>query len=312
MTRLLITGSNGLLGQKLMDAFANPGDFPTPLPNLNEVECLFTSVEEEPFKYYGEITYACMDITEMDSILEVVDGFRPDVVLNLAAMTHVDRCENEPERCWKINVEAVANLADACEKYDARIIHISTDFIFDGEDGPYMEDDEPNPLCVYSRSKLASEEVLAGSDVQWSILRTCILYGVGLHLVRNNIVLWLKGELEAGREVSVVYDQYRSPTLAEDLASACLLAVVKQSTGIYHVSGKDIMSILEMAQRLAVHYGLDKNLIKPISAATLNQVAKRPRKTGFILDKAVKELAYSPHTFEQALDIIASQLAREK
>ncbi len=294
-----------------MDAVAKPDVFPASLPDLQDWKFLFTSIEEQPFEHTGGIEYAYMDITEQKSIEEVFSFFKPDVVLNTAAMTHVDQCESERDKCWKTNVQAVAGLADACKLYKSRLIHISTDFIFDGENGPYREEDKANPLCVYSSSKLASEEVLKKSAIPWCILRTCILYGVGKKLVRKNIVLWIKDQLGNNQEINIVDDHYRSPTLAEDLASGCLLAVVKNARGVYNVSGKDLMSIYEMALRLAAFYKLDPSLIHPISAATLNQPAKRPAKTGFILDKAINELNYRPHSFEEALEIITKQLSAQ-
>ena len=138
-------------------------------------------------------------------------------------------------------------------------------------------------MSYYGLSKWKSEQILQQSGCLWSILRTIIIYGTGENLRRNNIVLWGRKALKEGKKLNIIDDQFRSPTLAEDLAQACVLAVEKRAKGVYHASGKDIMSILEMLERMADFYGCDKSIINRISTSTLNQKAKRPPKTGFIL-----------------------------
>jgi dTDP-4-dehydrorhamnose reductase len=125
---------------------------------------------------------------------------------------------------------------------------------------------------------------------------------------RTNIVLWAKGALEKGNPIKVVNDQYRMPTLAEDLAKACLLAIEKKAQGIYHISGKDYMSVIEMVKRIAAFFKLDDSIIEETDSSTLNQAAKRPPRTGFVLDKAINELDYAPHSFEEGLAIVQKQL----
>jgi len=223
-------------------------------------------------------------------------------------MTNVDLCEEKKSECDDLNVNAVQYLADACDKIDAHLIHISTDFIFDGEDGPYKEEDEPNPLSYYGLSKLKSEHLLQAHSVKWTILRTIIVFGVGENLSKGNIVLWAKGALEKGDPLNIIDDQFRAPTLAEDLADACILAANKKAYGIFNASGKDIMSIYEIVERIAKHYGNTTENLNRISTATLNQTAGRPPKTGFVLDKSIEVLGYKPHSFEQCLAIIDQQL----
>ncbi|HIG32638.1 MAG TPA: SDR family oxidoreductase, partial [Flavobacteriales bacterium] len=232
----------------------------------------------------------------------------PDVVINTAAMTNVDLCEDERRACDALNVEAVRYLADACEKIDAHLIQISTDFIFDGEDGPYTEQDKPNPLSYYGLSKLKSEQILQAHSVKWTVLRTIIVFGVGERLSKGNIVLWAKGALTKGDPLNIIDDQFRAPTLAEDLADICILAAKKKALGIFNASGKDIMSIYEIVERIAKHYGNSTDNLNKISTATLKQKAGRPPKTGFILDKSRNELGYNPHSFEECLTIIDQQL----
>ena len=157
-------------------------------------------------------------------------------------------------------------------------------------------------------SKLKSEQLLQAHSVKWTILRTIIVFGVGEKLNRGNIVLWAKGALEKGDPLNIIDDQFRAPTLAEDLADICILAAKKKALGIFNASGKDIMSIYEIVERIAKHYGNSIDNLNKISTATLNQKAVRPPKTGFILDKSRKELGYNPHSFEESLVIIDEQL----
>jgi len=296
--KILITGSNGLLGQKLLHK----------LRVDTNIELIATSRGENRVTEHGGYTYFDLDITDQKQVAKLIESEKPQVVINTAAMTNVDLCEDEKKACDALNVDAVKYLADACAKIDAHLIQISTDFIFDGEDGPYTEEDKPNPLSYYGLSKLKSEQLLQAHAVKWTILRTIIVFGVGENLSKGNIVLWAKGALEKGDPLNIIDDQFRAPTLAEDLASICILAAKKKAFGIFNASGKDIMSIYEIVERIAKHYGNSTENLNKISTATLKQKAGRPPKTGFILDKSRNELGYNPHSFEECLTIIDEQL----
>ncbi|MBY0245681.1 MAG: SDR family oxidoreductase [Sphingobacteriaceae bacterium] len=300
MKKVLVTGSNGLLGQKLIENILQSKAF----------DLIATSKGENRYPVKEGYTYAEMDILDAQNVREVVSKFQPDAIINTAAMTNVDTCETEKELCDRLNVTAVQTLATLCEEKNIQLVHLSTDFIFDGAAGPYKEDAEPNPLSYYGLSKLKAEQILQQSKAKWTILRTIIVYGIVSDMSRSNIVLWAKGALEKGSPINVVNDQWRMPTLAEDLATICLLAVEKQAQGIYNASGKDLMSISELVARVADFWNLDKSLIREISAETLNQAAKRPVKTGFDLSKSMKELGYQPHSFEEGLAILDQQLSK--
>ncbi len=299
--KILITGSNGLLGQKLVHL----------LKNNPEIELIATSKGENRISDMQGYRYHSLDIINRNKVLEAIGEFRPDAVINTAAMTNVDACETQKELCWDLNVNAIKYFIEAAEKYPFHFVHLSTDFVFDGENGPYRETHQPNPLSYYGKSKYEAEKLLQSSAIRWAIARTIIVYGVGEQMSRSNIVLWAKQALENRQELTIVDDQFRSPTLAEDLAQGCYLIVQKQAEGIYHLSGKDLMSIYELVQRVAGFYGLDKNLIKPIKTASLNQAAKRPPKTGFIIEKAKNNLGYNPHSFEEGLAVVARQLKQK-
>ena len=296
--KILITGSNGLLGQKLLHK----------LRQDTSVQLIATSKGENRVSNKDGYTYFDLDIMNEHAVSKIISEKNPDVIINTAAMTNVDLCEDKKKACDSLNVHAVKYLADACAKIDAHLIQISTDFIFDGENGPYKEQDKPNPLSYYGLSKLKSEQLLQLHTVRWTVLRTIIVFGVAERLSKGNIVLWAKGALEKGDPLNIIDDQFRSPTLAEDLADICILAAKKKSLGIFHASGKDIMSIYEIVERVAKHYGYSIDNLNKISTKTLNQKAERPARTGFILDKSINELGYNPHSFEECLSIIDQQL----
>ncbi|MBT3418336.1 MAG: SDR family oxidoreductase [Flavobacteriales bacterium] len=296
--KVLITGSNGLLGQKLLHK----------LRVDNSVDLIATSIGENRVSEKSGYKYISLDITNKQEIEKVVFSEKPDIIINTASMTNVDVCEDKKQECDTLNVDAVKYLSDCAINIDAHLIQISTDFIFDGENGPYSEDDIPNPLSYYGLSKLKSETILLESSCRWTILRTIIVFGVAENLSKGNIVLWAKGALEKGEPLNIIDDQFRAPTLAEDLADACILSFQKAKYGIYNASGKDIMSIFEIVERIARHYNYSTKNMNRISTTTLNQTAGRPPRTGFILDKAKKELGYNPHSFEECLSIIEKQL----
>ncbi len=296
--RILITGSNGLLGQKLIQQLH-------PHPNF---ELIATSRGENRIKKLKGFEYHSLDICSQKDVNDLIDQTLPDIVINTAAMTNVDACESDREACWKLNVDAVSYLIEACEKHQSHLIHISTDFIFDGKNGPYSEEDEPNPLSYYGKSKLASEELVRKAQTKWAILRTVLVYGIVEDMSRSNIVLWAKGALEKKQNLKIVNDQFRTPTLAEDLAVACVLAAEKEAQGIYNISGKDFMSIYELVKRVAAYYQLDTDTLQEVSSADLDQPANRPPVTGFVLDKAIKDLGYKPHSFEEGIATLERQL----
>jgi dTDP-4-dehydrorhamnose reductase len=264
--------------------------------------------------------YKSLDITNKAELEKVFAKYTPDIVINTAAMTNVDACESKLDECWALNVTAVQNIVDILENQAPgaggerpHLIHLSTDFIFDGEKGTeYAENDTPNPQSYYALSKFESEKIVQKSKIKWTIARTIILYGIAEKMSRSNIVLWAKDSLSKGQKLNVVDDQFRSPTLAEDLADGCILIADKGATGIYHLSGKETMSILELVYKVADFWKLDKSLITPSKSNALNQAAKRPPHTGFIIDKAKHDLGYNPHSFMEGLEIVDKQLNADK
>lgn len=297
--KILVTGANGLLGQKLIGFLREDERF----------ETIATARGTNRLPFTTGYTYHTMDITDWSSFESVFETIKPEVVIHTAAMTNVDQCEAEKEACWKQNVTAVEYLVKACEVNDTFLLHLSTDFIFDGKAGPYKEEDEPNPISFYGWSKLAAEKAVTSSSIRWAIARTVLVYGIAHDMSRSNIVLWVKKSLEDQKTIQVVDDQWRTPTLAEDLALGCILIAEKESQGIFNISGEDLLTPYEMALRTADYFGLNKELIKRADSTNFTQPARRPPRTGFILDKAKKILGYAPRTFSEGIEILAQQLA---
>lgn len=296
--RILVTGSNGLLGQKL-----------TALLQEDSTVQLIATARSASVIPIEKGEFYLLDITNAVEVDAIIASTQPDVIINTAAMTNVDQCETEKEACWKNNVTSVENLISTCEKYSIRLVHVSTDFIFDGSHGPLKEDEPASPVNYYGESKLAAEQIVLNSSIESCILRTVLVYGITNDMSRSNIVLWVKKSLEEGKTIQVVNDQFRTPTLAEDLAMGCYLAAIKYAKGIYHISGKDFLSPYEIALATAKYFNLDKTLIKPTDSNTFKQPAARPLITGFIIEKARKELGYEPRSFTEGIAILNSQLS---
>lgn len=301
MKKVLITGSNGLLGQKLIDLYLTKAN--------KQLIATAKGVCKHPQK--DKLIYFDLDISNENQVKQVLNEVRPDCVIHTAAMTNVDACETDKEGCDALNVEAVQYMVDACNAIGAHLIHISTDFIFDGSHGPLTEEETPNPLSYYGWSKLKGEQIVLEHSQHYAILRTVLVYGVVSDMSRSNIVLWAKGALEKQNPIKVVNDQFRTPTLAEDLALGCFLAEDQNAKGIYNISGKDFMGINQLVERVADFWGYDKSIINTIASDTLNQAAKRPPITGFIIEKAQKELGYEPHSFEEGLALVKQQLEQK-
>lgn len=291
MTKVIITGSNGLLGQSLLDLLLK---------------------DKETYKVYGfsrgknrsgrdDFSYVSIDLTEEKFLKETVEKINPDFIINTAAMTQVDECEDNKQACDALNIDVVKFLAEVSTKLNIHIIHLSTDFIFDGTKGNYKETDTPNPISYYGLSKLKAEEVLLNSTIDFTILRTILVFGKVYDMSRSNIVLWVKSMLEQNKEITIVNDQFRMPTYVNDLAMACKISMDKKAKGIFHISSKKLLSVFKIAQQVAEVFNLNKNLIRAISSSTLNQRAKRPPKTGFDLSKTNQKLGFYPKTFKEDL-----------
>lgn len=297
--KILVTGSNGLLGQKLVHLIAH-----------SDYDLIATARGENRMIFQTGYTYVPMDITKESEVNQVLEKYQPDFVIHTAAMTNVDQCEEDKAGCDLLNVTAVQYIVNACSKLNIHLIHLSTDFIFDGEAGPYTEEAIANPISYYGESKLKAEEIVKTCTAPWAIARTVLVYGICEGMSRSNIILWVKNSIENKKPIKVVNDQWRSPTLAEDLAEGCFLIAKNKATGIYNISGEDFLNPYQMAIFTADYFNLDKSFITETDGSKFSQTAKRPPKTGFIIEKAKKELGYAPHSFTEGIQLLDEQMKK--
>jgi dTDP-4-dehydrorhamnose reductase len=296
--KILITGVNGLLGQKLLFRLASE----------QGIQIIATGRgEDRNSKIPGQYTYRSLNVTDREAVRDFMAEVRPDCVVHTAAMTQVDDCEKDENACRLNNIEAVRFVAEACEPWGTHFIHLSTDFIFDGKSGPYSEIEALSPLSIYGHSKAEAEQIVQKYAGPWTIIRTVLVYGLAADMSRSNIVLWVKKSLEEGKAIRIVSDQFRTPTLAEDLAEGCVRVALRKATGIYNISGGEYMSVLEMARRIAKYFNLNEGLIESTTTAILAQPAARPLRSGFVIDKAKRDLEYRPHTLEEGITMMMKQ-----
>jgi dTDP-4-dehydrorhamnose reductase len=291
--KILITGSNGLVGQHLIRLLVEEGKF--------EIHALGKGDSRLSYGKSSGVTYHAVDLVNFKKTEQMLDKIAPHIIVHAAAMSQPNECAALPDQCWKVNVGATRSLLRAAERNKSYFIYISTDFVFDGEEGPYDESALPNPVNLYGESKLLAEEIVQCSKLHWCIIRTVLVYGNKVPGGRSNFVLWVKDKLEQEEKIKVVNDQVRTPTYVDDLAKGILLAMMKHATGIYHISGKDTCTPYELACMVADIMRKDKRLIEPVDASVFQEPARRPPKTGFIITKATKELGYVPQSLSEAL-----------
>lgn len=288
MSRVLILGSNGLLGQAMQRKFS-------PMHQVT-----VSSAEERGFLPHSEAAYIQADLTSRTAVRNLMVQADPEIIINTAAYTNVDGCEEEREKCWAVNVLAMENILEAPYVKKPIIVHISTDYVFDGERGGYRETDMPNPRGNYARSKMAAENILNGAGFEYIIVRTQVLFGNGEN-IRPNFVTWLINSLRENKTVQIVTDQTGSPTYAPDVAEAVLRLLEKQAYGLFHVSGPDTLSRYDFALQIADAFELDASLIHKITTDRLQQKAPRPMNSSFVLDKLYNNINWQPRSVKEAL-----------
>ena len=289
--KVFITGSNGLLGQAMVKIFREDYAYTV-------TEC---DLAEESFNAkFVKNEYVQLDLTRREQVEKILSALKPDIIINTAAFTDVDKCEKERELCWTTNVRSVEILVESVVDFSPVFIQISTDYIFDGKSGLYRESSEAKPASYYGQTKMAAEKVIRGSGLEYIIARTMILFGFG-EKIRNNFVTWVIKQLKSGNKIKVVNDQRGNPTLADDVAEAIKRLLEQEEYGIFHVSGREVCSRYEFAKKIAEVFDLDGKLIEEVDSSALNQAAPRPFNSSFNLDKLSNTLDWLPGGIEDSL-----------
>jgi dTDP-4-dehydrorhamnose reductase len=288
---ILVTGANGFLGYYLVKELLDRGQS---VVATGKGDCRL------PFTNTPLFSYEAMDFTDPFNVHDVFQKVKPAVVVHAGAMTRPDECELNQWEAYTTNVEATMTLMLNAAEHGAFFILVSTDFVFDGVKGMYAETDEPSPVNFYGRTKLDAEEIIKEYEYDWAIVRTVLVYGAP-RAGRENILTVVKSKLEKGEEYSVVDDQVRTPTYVEDLATGIVSIIEKRHTGFFHISGEEVLTPYQMAIRTADLLGLNRSLIRKVTAADFIQPANRPPRTGFDISKAKSELGFKPLTFEEGL-----------
>jgi len=297
MKRLLVCGSNGLVGQRLALLFGHTTDF----------EVLHTSHHRNFNLDSGLFDYTQLDITNRGDVKSLVTSYRPDIIINTAAISSVDICEQQRDAAWRVNVSGIEHLTVASRLIGAKVIHLSTDYVFDGKNGPYREADRVNPINYYGKTKLAGENALLVGGVPHAILRVILLFGSGVNL-KNNFATWVISSLRAGTTIRCATDQVCNPTYVGSVAAAVLNVIERGASGVYHVCDADRLSRYEFAMRIARAFALDESLIMKATSAVLGQAAPRPLSTGFDTGKASREFGFAPLSIDAGLEALSRDL----
>jgi dTDP-4-dehydrorhamnose reductase len=289
--KVLITGANGFLGYYLTALL---------LERKHTVTATGKGTCRLPFSKYTGFSYVTLDFTDPMAAKKTVDEYSPDAIVHAGAWSKPDECELHQEKARNVNVNGTVNMLSAAKAAPCFFLFLSTDFIFEGTKGIYSESDAPGPVNFYGQTKLEAENAVRQYPYEWSIVRTILVYGKTFP-GRSNILTIVKEKLEKGEEYRVVNDQVRTPTYVEDLAKGIVTILEKRAAGVFHLSGTDTLTPYEMAGKTADYLGLDKTLLKKVTAANFTQPARRPARTCFEIGKAKKELNYTPVSFEEGL-----------
>ena len=295
MDKLLIIGGSGLIGQKAMEL------------GKSKYEVFGTYNSHKP----SDESIFKLDVTKKDETFEIVKRLKPDFIIDTHTLPNIDYCEQHPDEAWEVNVVGTRNIAEAAKAIGAKFVHISTDIVFDGSKTDCTEDDKPNPVNYYAKTKVIEEAVTLSTDQNSIIVRTSVVYGKG-GIGKVPFAVWLIGKLRNNETVMSVTDQYNNPTLADQVVEAILKLFEKNGSGIFHVTGKDCLNRYEFSMCVAKIFALNDKLITPATSAEFKQVAKRPFKLQMNTDKIERVTGMRMLHAEEGLKILKSQLDKEQ
>ena len=283
--RILITGAFGQLGHSLQSVLSKKSNY--------ELICTGRRIKK------GQEGIP-LDIRNQVALKEIINTTDPDILINLASMTNVDACELNPKLAGEINV---AGLQHICDSFKGKIIHLSTDYVFDGTSGPYKEDDPLNPISIYGKTKLASEHILLEKNIKNLVIRGNVLYDYSPH-TSASFLNWVVSSLKNNQEIKVVEDQFNNPTWTRSMSDIIELSIENDLEGIIHWGDSVHISRFEFAKLIAKKFSLNESLIKPVLTSELNQPARRPLQSGLSTEKLVNMLDIIPPSIDDCLDEI--------
>jgi dTDP-4-dehydrorhamnose reductase len=295
--KIIVTGASS----KTAEAFIRIATVET------DYELVLISREPDKLDYDPRHRTYAASVTDVKEIKRICYEEKPDVILNTAAMTDVDACEQERKKCWDANVIAVENLASAAKVLDCHLIAFSTDYIFDGVKGPYPEDGRPDPLSYYGKSKHACENICIGDVNKSTIVRTNVVYGQSSY-GKTDFIQWVAENLKEEKELNIITGQFCNPTLTDDIAYGLIKIIDKVRYGIYNFAGNDWLNRYEIALKIAEVFELNSELIKPMAPVLLKQKATRPERGGLVNLKAETDLGIKFSDLETGMNILKNQL----
>ncbi|GGK19913.1 NAD(P)-dependent oxidoreductase [Parabacteroides faecis] len=289
--KTLIIGANGFTGRRILQSLSR-----------QEIYELTGCSLHEDILPGNNYRFVQADMNNHPAIDRLIAEIRPDVVINGSALSVPDYCESHHEEAYAANVLAVENIARCCERAGSRFIHLSTDFVFDGKKAElYTETDTPAPVNYYGISKYQGEQAVAANCSNYANVRVVVVYGKALPGQHGNILQLVKNRLQAGQEIRVVSDQYRTPTWVQDIADGVEKLMHISQNGIWHICGDECLSIADIAYRVADYFKLDRSLIVPVTTEEMNEATPRPRFSGLSIEKAKRILGYAPHSLEEGM-----------
>jgi dTDP-4-dehydrorhamnose reductase len=286
--RVAVTGANGLLG----------GDAVAQLAGRHEVLALGRGPCRLPA---GPFAWADVDLGDGRAVGDALRAFRAEAVLHAGAATDVDGCERDPELAWRVNVGGTEQVARACRALGARLVAVSTDYVFDGTAGPYSEDDVPNPRGAYARTKRCGEEAALLLAPDCAVARVAVVYS-GRPGARSTFATQVVEKLSRGEPVRAFSDQIVSTTLAASGAAMCLELLLQTGyRGVLHAADATVLDRVEFARRIARRFGLAGEIV-PVRTADAKLLAPRPLRAGLRVDRASALLRHGPLPIDEALD----------
>ncbi|EPX55179.1 dTDP-4-dehydrorhamnose reductase [Cystobacter fuscus DSM 2262] len=285
--RFLVTGSNGLVGSRVCALLEKGG---------HEV----VGLGRGPRRTEGAYRYVECDLTRDTDVAAALEAAAPEVIIHPASMTEVDACERDPEQAYAANVAAVAAVGRGARKLGAHLVHVSTDYVFDGDHGPYDEQALPNPRGVYALTKHMGEQAARTFVPGCAIARTAVVYGWPA-AGRPNFGAWLVGAFEKGQQVRLFEDQFVSASFADSVAAMLVELGERKLGGIWNTCGADVVDRVSFGRSLCEVFGFDPGLITPTRLVDMKLASPRPLRSGLKVDKVRSQLRTQPLSLSESL-----------